>query len=754
MPITQRTIINIVGDNSTPKGWQNLCLGAGGLITGIDIAPDGTAVCRADVFGAYVYNRSAVNPGNAGGLGVWQQLLTTSAFSSYLSIVNTPGNSDGVFEIRVAPGAGQTSTIYMVYLGWVWVSTNKGGTWTQTAFTQDASMKFIGNFQGNEERKTSYKMAVDPANSDVVYLATFSNKVWSTAGGTTGGSWTQNATILANDTNNVGLVCFDSSGGTTSGKTNNIYIAASGTGLYFSSNAGSSFALVTGTPTQIVNMKVATNGDLFALDNAGVLHKLHAGTWSSVYSASPTIYSFALDPTTHTAGSDHMISFVGSGGNNGGIETTNSGGSWTSINASLTMTAADTPMIGTLNSPFFTQGLVSPVFDPTDTTKIWVSANQGAWKITAPLPTSSPVQFNSISSGIEETVAQCILSPPGGTGPIIGSQDVGISLQNNIPHYVTTQAWDPSNFLDDGMSLDYAAGTPGFIAAVCCGFGAESSGYSTSYGSRSSWTKFSTYPVSQAFGSIACATDQELIVVYGQNSGVYHTANRGGAWTQLSGTLGMPIASNGWNFGQLLRRQNVAADRVTTGTFYIQNSGSSPGTYVVSNNGATVAYHANSIDLGVNSVLRSVPGNAGHLFFTSGPQGSGGDPPSNWPHSQLFYYSHDGGGTWTDVGNLSSNNFTIREVWSFGFGKTKPGGGGYPAIFIYGWVAIGSSPLPSGSTPAFWASYDNCVTWAQVGPQYPIGWIDNLYTLNGDPDIYGRVYAGYQGSSFIYGDIG
>ena len=35
------------------KGWQTLPLGCGGLITGFDIAPDGTMVCRTDVGNAY-----------------------------------------------------------------------------------------------------------------------------------------------------------------------------------------------------------------------------------------------------------------------------------------------------------------------------------------------------------------------------------------------------------------------------------------------------------------------------------------------------------------------------------------------------------------------------------------------------------------------------------------------------------------------------------------------------------------------------
>jgi hypothetical protein len=116
----------------------------------------------------------------------------------------------------------------------------------------------------------------------------------------------------------------------------------------------------------------------------------------------------------------------------------------------------------------------------------------------------------------------------------------------------------------------------------------------------------------------------------------------------------------------------------------------------------------------------------------------------------LFYYSHDGGATWNDVGKLSSNHFTIREVWGFGFGAPKPGGNGYPVIYIYGFVAAGFSPPPSGSTPAFWKSEDNGRTWMQIGSQFPLGWPDYYVTVNGDPNIYGRVYAGGAGSGWIY----
>ena len=117
-----------------PPGWFRLKVGAGGLVTGFDTNADGTVVCRTDGFGAYIYNRTAPNPGNAGGTGVWQQLVTTSKMpSSFLNAVN-PLNADGVYEIRIAPS--NSSVLYLVYLGYVFVSTNQGATFIQSSLAQ------------------------------------------------------------------------------------------------------------------------------------------------------------------------------------------------------------------------------------------------------------------------------------------------------------------------------------------------------------------------------------------------------------------------------------------------------------------------------------------------------------------------------------------------------------------------------------------------------------------------------------------
>src|SRR6516165_5224389 len=81
--------------------WQALPIGAGGFLTGLSIAQDGTMVVRTDTYGAYIWNGTE-----------WQQLITATsmpaAFVAHAQLYN-----HGVYEIQVAPS--NSSVMYMVY---------------------------------------------------------------------------------------------------------------------------------------------------------------------------------------------------------------------------------------------------------------------------------------------------------------------------------------------------------------------------------------------------------------------------------------------------------------------------------------------------------------------------------------------------------------------------------------------------------------------------------------------------------------
>lgn len=732
------------------RSWQTLPVGAGGLITGMDITADGTLVARADVFGAYRYDRSAVNPGNAGGLGKWTQLLVPSGFASQSTLINTPfAAGDGVFEIRIAPS--NTQVLYMAYIGFVWVSLDQGATWTQTPKTD-------ANFTGNAgtPRLMKYKMAVDPVNSDDCIVVTETAGASETLNGTSGATSTWNAVsgVANNDTNKVGLVAFDPSSGTTSGRTNVCYISVSGTGLYQRLTPAGSWTLIDSTRKQIQCLDVASDGTVYYVESStGALWKYSGGSGGTFTNITPaamsSVANIAVHPTVpgtlHAWG--NQFAPYSNGSNGGAVLITNHGGTSTGglfLTSPVTLTATDAPWLATLSNPgsgVATNSTGLSIYDTLDTTKLWVAHSNGVWNLALPIPTTtgSTMHFTSVSAGIEEIDTQCICVPPGSNGkPLLCGQDVSIINANpTLGKFALTQAWNPGVFLNDSFSADYASdlvGSPGFVIGLSDFESAESSASSNNYGAPGSWTKFPTYPGTVGLGSLACATSLEWIWVQSSDSGMWHTINGGTSWSAISGA---PAANDGWQHLQFLRRQSVCADRVNIGTFYSQNFGASPGTYVISNSGATLAYHANSIDKGFNSVIKSVPGNNGHLFFTEG-----NETPGPWPHNIPFYFSHNAGATWTDVSTLSSGVFTVKEAWTFGIGAPMPGHT-YPAIYIYGWV---------NGVVGIWGTYDNCVTWVQLSGQFPLGTLDGVCCMSGDMDIPGRIYIGMFGSGWgVYG---
>jgi hypothetical protein len=178
-----------------------------------------------------------------------------------------------------------------------------------------------------------------------------------------------------------------------------------------------------------------------------------------------------------------------------------------------------------------------------------------------------------------------------------------------------------------------------------------------------------------------------------------------------------------------LKRHIVAADRVTAETFYIYND--LKGLYRSIDGGASwTLVHSGEIApfSGFNAQLRSVPGQAGHLFFTSGPQGN---PENRHPAASRLMRSTNGGATWTAVPN-------VLEVRAIGFGAALTN---YPSIFIAGWVK---------GIYGIWRSDDNARSWIQIG-NFPLGSLDNVTAIDGDKNIFGTAYVGFSGSGYAYG---
>ena len=706
----------MVVDPVANSDWQTLKVGAGGLLSGLDISNDGTMVVRTDTYGAYVWDGAQ-----------WQQVVTATSMPA--AFVH-PGFSAGVYDIQIAPS--NSNILYMMFDDYVFKSTNKGTTWTQT------SLATFAENPNTSVRGDSGHMAIDPNNPNVVFVGTPQNGMWLTSDG--GNTWQQVSGIPASLTNGqgeypgiTGLTFDPAIGGTTNGKTNTIFASSYGNGVYESTNGGVTWTHLSGGPINVNNATVSSNGTYYAVGNDNTSAWAFAnGTWTqfSANTGGAPIAGVTVNPANPL-----QIVISGFGGN---LDWSLDGGqTWSGWDPYNQLSSTDIPWLAGAGTYL---GANNIQFSPTVPNELIVNGGTGVWTstftaevVTLPYPTFTPVAWTDQSAGIEQLVAMDILVPPGGN-PIVASWDRAFFSISNESTYPSTYGPVNGSFVA-GWSLDYASSNPTFVVGIADWWGGvEQSGYSTNGGQT--WTPFATElpggGTNYIGGTIAASTPNNIIWSPAGGLAPFYTLNGGATWTQIS----LPGVSNWSTFdwAYAFDTRTVTADRVLTNTFYLYDAdqgGAQAGVFKTTNGGQTwtKVFSGQIVNYSFyNGELESVPGQAGNLFFTGGIQGDG-STNQTWAS---FMRSTDGGSTWTAVPN-------VTEVFCYGFGAAAPGAN-YPSIYIAGWV---------NNVYGIWQSNDNAQSWIQIGT-YPLGSLDYIKTISGDPDVYGQVYVGFNGSGYAY----
>jgi photosystem II stability/assembly factor-like uncharacterized protein len=689
--------------------WHPLRIGAGGFLTGLDISPDGsTRVVRADTYGAYIWDS---NPNS------WRQIVTSNSMPA--ADVGVDMNV-GVYEIRIAPNL--PARLFMAYRGYVYRSDDRGNHWTRTTF---ANVQMNAN---DDFRTMGQKMAVDPANPDIVYVGTPASGIFVTNDG--GATWRSvndipksRPALKGQYPGHAGIV-FDTTSARTHGKTNTIYASSYGNGVYRSVDAGASWVRLADGPENVSHAKLAADGAYYAVgDDWQTVWRYHEGAWTDItpVKGNGTWDTVVTDPSDPA----HVIAIR----QGGYLDISHDrGAKWGGIiwgpgyNPRI---ANDIPWLAWTNETYMTTGEM--LFDPVKLGRIWSAEGIGVWFTDIPDVPATPrsITFTSQSKGIEQLVANEVISPPDGK-PVVASWDRPVFYVADRDAFPSTHGPDNQHAIVMGWALDYASTNPAFLVGLMNWWGIEKSGYSMDGGRT--WTKFAAYPAdSKIGGGIAASTPKNIVWVPSNNGVPYYTTDGGATWIRAA-MPGAPTAGQtGWGNAFFLNRHIVAADRVMAGTFYIYNS--VRGLYRSSDGGGTwalVYHHEIAPWSGSNATLKSVPGQSGHLFFTSGPQGTNTHPAVN-----RFMRSTDGGATWTAVPN-------VLEVRAFGFGQSL---NEYPTIFICGWVK---------GLYGIWRSNDNARSWTRIG-EFPLGIIDTVKTIDGDKDVPNLVYVGFAGSGYAYG---
>lgn len=665
--------------SANDAAWKPVKIGAGGWITSIDVAPDGTMVARTDTYGAYLWTGTA-----------WKQLATVSSMPSNVFF------SAGVFDIRIAPS--NSKIMYMEMNDGLYKTVDKGGTWTKTAFPVISDNVFQSRTEGQ-------RIAIDPTNPNVVFAGTPKDGLWVSRDG--GGSWDKITAVPAGtNTNAPGL-----SGIVMKGST--IYVGTAGSGVYSSTDGGYNWKAI-GGPADVTNAALSPDGSYYAT-GGGSLWKYANGGWTKLVDGS--VHAVAIDPFNPA----RIVVTNGGGSLN---LSTNAGAAWSGWNHGNQLESSnDIPWLETAELYMSSGNLL---FDPLTPGKLWQSAGTGVWTTQLPsdLLWNTPVVWNSKSAGIEQLVANEVLAPAGGN-PVFASWDRAFFESADLDSYATKYS---GGTFSAGWSIDYASSSPNFIVGISDWWGSDHSGYSADGGRT--WQKFAALPswaLNSVGGSIAASTPNNIIWAPSGNNAPAYTLDGGKTWA----TITIPGKSDWSQLHQAyyLDRTTITADRVLPNTFYLFDSAS--GVYRTTDGGVnwTKMFSGQPAAWSYwHAKIEAVPGKAGELFFTSGPQGGGPTDLISLMHSK------DGGATWQAVPGV--------QAGTFGYGAPAVAGG--PAtVYMVGKV---------NNVYGIWYSTDGAGTWTQIG-QRPMGSLDAIRTISGDMDQFGKVYVGFGGSGYAYLDF-
>jgi photosystem II stability/assembly factor-like uncharacterized protein len=725
---------------SVPYTWKNVQIVGGGFVDGIIFHPSekGLRYARTDIGGAYRWNDATQH---------WEPLLDWVPYPDR--------NLMGVESIAVDPSdpnrvylACGTYTDPATPNGAILRSYDRGKTFQRV----EVPFKFGGNENG---RGNGERLAVDPHDGKILFLGTRHDGLWKSTD--SGANWTRVESFpdvteppdaspapnpwIAAARRGAGIVfvIFDPSSGSKVKACTTIYVGASLLGrdnLFRSTDSGKSWQAVPGQPTRYRPHRaaLASDGTLYVAygtvpgpwrmtDGAVWKFETKKNLWTEITPDKPVPGEAGFGYVGVSVDAHHPEVVIASSfdrwhshrGNDDIFRSTDGGKTWKAVfggggtfDYSLAPYVADTPI----------HWLFDIEIDPFDPDHAIFTTGYGGWEtfnLTA-LDAGQPTRWSVMSTGIEETVALELLSPPRGAHLVSAIGDYGGFVHWDLDKPAPERSSQPPLF-GNTNGVACAEKNPEVIVRV----GQASRhhrGRNISYsldGGKSWQPAASTPQLDSSLGHIAVSSDGNTWVWVPEGSPAYFTRDRGATWTQCQG---LPVNTR------------VIADRVNQRKFYALAL--FDGKLFVSTDGAATF---NAQPLALPAGLPQRGGNRGddrggqdRLYATPGREGD------------LWLAAFDGLFQSTDTGKTFLQLRGVQEIHAFGFGKAAPGAD-YPALYLIGVVA---------GVRGIFRSDDAARTWVRINDdQHQWGL---LLHITGDPKLYGRVYVGTHGRGIVYGD--
>lgn len=702
---------------SVPYRWNDVVIRAGGFISGIIFSPaiDGLVYVRTDVGGAY---RS--DDDGAHWIPLTDQFGPIDAtYTGIESIAPDPSDARKVYiaaGMYTAPWGGPSA---------IFRSNDKGKT------LQKSPMPF--KMGGNDDgRGVGERLAVDPNLGSILFFGSRLDGLWKSTDSAV--TWHRVDTFPApatltgpGDKTGITFVVFDPSSGTLGNATKTLYVGVgqAGIGLYCSHDGGATWALVPGAPKDLFpTHAVLDPGKTLYFsyaDNVGPNGIQDGAIWK--YTLSDAKWK-NITPVTPGVGDQRKFGY-------GGLaidaehpdtlmvttidrwypadqifRTTNGGRKWTEIGPNAKYSALNAPWVywhkDTTGGTGWMNGIAIDPFHPGT---VMYTTGEGIWGTTdaTSADVGKPTHWGFPDDGIEETVANQLISPPQGAHLLSVVSDISGFRHEDI-NQSPIHGFFINPQLGTSTGIDFAALDPNIVVRV--GYGdakAPRGGYSLDNGL--SWKPFASEPRTSRSGAgrIAISADGKIVVWSPDKDVPFWTTNWGKTWSPCNG---------------LNDKMRVVSDRVNPNKFYSFQTDT--GQLLESWNGAQLFKERTApvAAKGDFAVIAPTPGIEGDLWISAGDK---------------LYHSTDSGVTFATLDGM-------KKVYNIGFGKPAPG---KPTPAIY----LNSSVL---NTEGVFRTDDEGRSWTRIDDSaHQFGWMNSVI---GDPLLDGRVYLATGGRGILYGD--
>ncbi|WP_395243451.1 carbohydrate-binding protein [Agromyces sp. MMS24-K17] len=737
------------GDEPAPAyDWSNVAISGGGYVPGIVYNPTeaGLVYARTDIGGAYRLDRATDR---------WVPLLDHVGWDDWNRLGVLSLATDPVETSRVYAAVGMYTNEWDPNDGAILRSADYGETWEAT----DLPFKVGGNMPG---RGIGERLQIDPNDGDVLYFGAEEGQgLWrSTDAGVTFEQVRSfpNVGDFAPDPDSdnsylrseLGVLwtAFDAASSQPGTATSTIFTAVADTDhiLYRSDDAGATWSEVPGAPTGFLPQRGV-------IDDAGRFLYLSTTNTSGPYDGSDgEVWRYGLDdgtwtditPTQRPVGGD--FGFGGLTIDRSDPDTimvatqiqwwpdilifrsTDRGDTWSPIwdysyDGGAHVVRKYEQSIDGVPWLAFGKEVGDPVpwveptpklgwmvsaleIDPHDPDELMYGTGATIYRaedLTAWDEPDGVIHLAPAADGIEETAIQDLVAPAGDVDLVSAMYDLGGFVHDDL-------AVVPNSFrgpyFGGAVSVDAAGLASDVIArAGTDGAGVHRAAVSTDSGVT--WTASPAVDGATGAGTVAVTADGTGAIWAPAGGAPQVSADAGAGWTPV---VGLPAGAR------------VEADRTDARTVY----GFAAGTFYRSTNGGATFAAVNDTALPAegNARFAAMPGRIGELWFAGGSDDG----------AYGMWRSTDGGRSWSTVSGFD-------EADTIGFGKAAPGST-RPAIY---------TAAERDGIRGVYRSTDGGATWVRANDDEH-QWGSLHADIEGDPDVFGRVYLATNGRGIVVGD--